>query len=259
VNIVAGNREQAEAFYFGGLGLTRDPARAHGRTFWANLGKQQFHVEGVSEEPPQAVNGYIGLALPSVEDTLRRLRNVESLLAGTMFQIQEGEAGQPPVVVCPWGNHFVLLKAKSETPFGHPDGPGIRFVAFRVNSGHADKIAQFYSETYATPTSSKLGGESRASTVVVSPCSRFVFFEEQSPPERVQAQKGLHVAIYVAPFTSTFEKLHARSLVRSNPRFTHIDRCDTREEALASRQCAPSRHSVSRAQSNPQVSVLPHD
>mmetsp|Transcript_30210 Transcript_30210/g.71079 ORF Transcript_30210/g.71079 Transcript_30210/m.71079 type:complete len:199 (-) Transcript_30210:88-684(-) len=153
-----------------------------------------------------------------------------------MFQIQEGEAGQPPVVVCPWGNHFVLLKAKSETPFGHPDGPGIRFVAFRVNSGHADKIAQFYSETYATPTSSKLGGESRASTVVVSPCSRFVFFEEQSPPERVQAQKGLHVAIYVAPFTSTFEKLHARSLVRSNPRFTHIDRCDTREEALASRQ-----------------------
>ena len=38
INLVVGDRKLSETFYFGGLGLTRDPNKSHGTTVWANCG-----------------------------------------------------------------------------------------------------------------------------------------------------------------------------------------------------------------------------
>jgi hypothetical protein len=38
INLVVGDRRHSETFYFGGLGLTRDPNKSHGTTVWANCG-----------------------------------------------------------------------------------------------------------------------------------------------------------------------------------------------------------------------------
>ena len=46
---------------------------------------------------------------------------------------------------------------------------------------------------------------------------------------------GLHMCIYIANFKATYERLHTLGLTFTNPRFVHLDRCDTYEEAAASR------------------------
>ena len=46
---------------------------------------------------------------------------------------------------------------------------------------------------------------------------------------------GLHICIYIADFKRRYEQLQARGLVFTNPRFIHLDMCDTWEQAAASR------------------------
>jgi hypothetical protein len=54
--------------------------------------------------------------------------------------------------------------------------------------------------------------------------------------QRLDQMKGMHICIYAAPvFRELYQRLAARSLVWTNPRFTHLDRCDTVDEALAAR------------------------
>jgi hypothetical protein len=46
INLVVGDKDITEAFYFTGLGLTRDPQRPAGRTIWANAGYVDRVVRG---------------------------------------------------------------------------------------------------------------------------------------------------------------------------------------------------------------------
>ena len=63
INIVVGDRQEAERFYFEeGLGCYRDPAKPGGPgtsgTMWANLGNQQFHLaQEEDDDPRQVVRG----------------------------------------------------------------------------------------------------------------------------------------------------------------------------------------------------------
>jgi len=141
LNIVVGaDAALAEAFYFGGLGLTRDPTqklKADGSgTIWANCGHwQQFHLALSADEeadPPQVLPGAIGLALPSLRSALARLQapRLAAQLRGTRFAVTavEVERRQREVAAaaaeeeaepelafvaatCPWGNTFYLYDA----------------------------------------------------------------------------------------------------------------------------------------------------
>ena len=47
---------------------------------------------------------------------------------------------------------------------------------------------------------------------------------------------GLHVCVYIASFRQAYERFAQRGLAWTNPRFAHLDTCDTYAEAHASRQ-----------------------
>mmetsp|Transcript_32931 Transcript_32931/g.102053 ORF Transcript_32931/g.102053 Transcript_32931/m.102053 type:complete len:219 (+) Transcript_32931:302-958(+) len=157
VNIVVGRRDLAERFYFEeGLGCFTDPAKprtpgAKG-TMWANLGSQQFHLaEEADDDPPQAVRGSIGLALPDVDAACARL---ERLAAEVPSVNVERHSDARFTATCPWGNVFHCYAARrgekdAEKPkmvglhagdgyaggdaFGVRGGPGIRYVEFLVD------------------------------------------------------------------------------------------------------------------------------
>jgi hypothetical protein len=54
---------------------------------------------------------------------------------------------------------------------------------------------------------------------------------------RLEQIKGVPICIYTAPhFRELYQQLASRDLIWSNPRFAHLDSCDTTlDEALASR------------------------
>ena len=73
-------------------------------------------------------------------------------------------------------------------------------------------------------------------TVSVGPGVHLVFSERQDLTEAdLQRMRGVHICIYVAAFQSLYERLSARGLIWTNPRFTHLDSCDSWDEAQASR------------------------
>ena len=51
----------------------------------------------------------------------------------------------------------------------------------------------------------------------------------------LQKMKGVHICVYAADFEGLYHRLKDRNLIWTNPRFTHLDSCDTWEEAVASR------------------------
>ena len=84
-----------------------------------------------------------------------------------------------------------------------------------------------------------------SATVAVGPSVHLVFTEDGSEPltdasEARQAGpgggEGLHICVYISDFRGTFERMSARGLVWTNPRFKHLDTCDDYAEAVASRQ-----------------------
>ena len=97
MNIVVGDRELAERFYFEeGLGCTRDPAKPGGPgtsgTMWANLGHQQFHLAAEADDDPrQVVNGAIGLCLPDVAHAADRLKVLAAEIDGVTVQVHDAQ------------------------------------------------------------------------------------------------------------------------------------------------------------------------
>ena len=48
--------------------------------------------------------------------------------------------------------------------------------------------------------------------------------------------EGIHICVYIASFRRTFDRLSRLGLTWTNPRFAHLDTCDSYAEAHASRQ-----------------------
>lgn len=63
-----------------------------------------------------------------------------------------------------------------------------------------------------------------------------MFTKAELTEEQVAAGQGIHVCIYIAMFEQKYQQLKQADLIWTNPRFLHLDTCDTLEEAKASRQ-----------------------
>lgn len=173
-------------------------------------------------------------------------------------------------VTCPWGNTFHLydisidkdvdtsdpLEASPQKMVNlHREGsiygshrmavrgqPGIRAVEISCAKGTSAKIAQFY-KTFlgcaVVPHSSSdttTNSIYDAVAVSVGPGVQLLFVEnEDLTNEHCERMKGVHICIYIPNFKSTYETLQRQGLIWTNPRFTHLDSCDTWEEAYESR------------------------
>ncbi len=124
-------------------------------------------------------------------------------------------------------------------------GPGIRYVEFVLPQGvKAQDVCDFYVGTVCCSASvgkSTSGVECCLVSVgaglhlvyVEAPASSSLSKEQED--DLFHRMKGIHLCIYVHEFRSLYERLKDRSLVWTNPRFTHLDTCDTWEEAKKSR------------------------
>ena len=186
-------------------------------------------------------------------------------LAGTRFSIREYDNPNILTVTCPWGNTFHLYdisidderkdNTESVSPHKmvnlHRDGaaygsdrmavrgqPGIRAVEIACRKGTVEKIQRFY-ETCLGCSTAKQQVESTgdiAVAVSVGPGVQLLFIEnDQVTNNDLQRMNGVHICIYLSNFQSTYQTLKNQNLIWTNPRFTHLDSCDTWEEAFASR------------------------
>lgn len=256
LNLVVGQESGwTEHFYFRGLGLTRDPARPCGPTIWANIGQQQFHLVGSTgaDEPPQVINGTIGIALPDLDALKDRLEQLSSSqnLSGSMFGFIKYQLDGKIVaieVTCPWGNRFVahstsLPHAKPTGPvpstvlgkmhhgvdkyLGVRGGAGIKYIEFLTEPGTADKIGEFYNTHFGCGTDAVKGHQ----IVGIGQGVSLIFTEVEGATSDPR-QSGCHIAIYLSHFEKMLDSFIAKGLTWTNPRFATLDSCDTKEQAM---------------------------
>lgn len=247
----------------------------HPGTMWANLGSQQFHLAMPKpDDPPQAIYGSIGLCVPYLDDTVARLMQLRDNLreSGDQFpsviQVNDYIPGERATVYCPWGNVFHLydisyhtdpilpVSAGNKNPPkmvtihapGKVDtggrmcvrsGPGIRYVEFKCSDPRG--AAMFYHRKFGCAVFNQPGVHSNsehwAVNIGVGPV-HFVFTSvkdiSNTPDEANEAvarQVGVHACLYVSNFAQLYDTLPTFT----NPRFKHLDTCDTIQEALDSR------------------------
>ena len=142
----------------------------------------------------------------------------------------------------PYGSHRMAVRGQ----------PGIRFVQVTCPNGKAPAIAQFYREilgctvTERKAINSEKGEEQpqpACTLVSVGPGVHLVFVESSTESDddddgyqrMAHAMKGVHICFYADDFQGLYQRLANRQLIWTNPRFVHLDTCDTWEEARASR------------------------
>ena len=257
INIVIGDRATAEHFYFTALGCTLD---ANGRD--ANIGQQQFHIATSIEEAPQVIAGSVGLAMPGLDKLRARLEAARAPLDGTLYDW--ADHGEFVCATCPWGNTFYVWDCDAASGSGATssdatdeplpkmhqfhlgiddgmsvrrgptgaDGAGIRFVEFRCPD--ACKCASFYKRMFGSPVT--MAPEASAAAVGVGPSVHLIFTASGVTETESACARGIHICVYITNFATAYAALKEKGLIWTNPRFKHLDRCDTFEEAAASRQ-----------------------
>jgi len=129
--------------------------------------------------------------------------------------------------------------------------PGIRYVEIACRMGTVDSIAEFYEQMlgcHVTRTNAELdidsttndgsnaSSEVKVAIVCVGPGVHMAFVENQQLSDNaIQQMEGVHACFYIPNFQGTYNTLKDRNLIWTNPRFTHLDSCDSWEEACASR------------------------
>lgn len=257
INLVVGSKELAEYFYIDVLGCTRDG----GKSFHVNLGQQQFHL-AENGEPPQRITGSIGLTVPNLKTVKERIKDAVEVLRDTQFKILN-DSPECLTVRCPWGNCMHLYSVQDDClqPTAqsarkmenlHAEGgsygsqrmavrgnPGIRYIEITCPPKQSSAVARFYREMLGCTVFEFSGdedSEATAATVCVGPGVHLVFVESiKSSPEDTKKMEGVHVCFYVNDFKVLYKKLEARRLIWSNPRFLHLDSCDTWNDAKSCR------------------------
>lgn len=272
LNLLVGPREESNAFFCGFLGCVPEP----GRSWHVNLGSQQFHLG----EAPRAglehvLTGSVCLAVPSLDAMRTRVAAATRALGHTRFAVADN--GDHLLVTCPAGSNYVCFDADPPAAASVPAAeagtavpkmvtlhmgldeslavracghPGIRWVEFRCRAGTARRVGLFYEEMLGC----RVRHSEDACVVSVGPGVCFIFHELAGAPlteaqERAQAGpgshadggEGLHCCVYVERFKECFERLDARGLVATNPRFRRLDECDSYAQAHASRTLRFSR------------------
>lgn len=233
VNITIPDQRLATIFYMSGLGLTRDPYLMTGiDNMWVNVGESQFHLP---TGEPQVVRGCIGLVVPDLDALAARLRNVESLLAGTRFA---WSAHRDHVdTVCPWGNR--IRCHAPEARFGART-LGMPYIEFEVPQGSAQAIADFYREMIGAPAKV----EARTATVTAGAEQSLRFRETAAAPPPYD---GHHMQIYFADFSGPYQRLLARDLVTMETdqheyRFIDIVDREGKVQFAIEHECRSLRH-----------------
>lgn len=267
INLVVGDQNLAKYFYIRFLGFTPDDST---KSFHINLGQQQFHLAETGDSP-QIVAGEIALTVPSLTTLRERIPPAMEALKGTEFNVQDNDDCMR--ITCPWGNRFsvydvlrdaqvaenlpkTLTARKMENlhAIGGAYGThrmavrgkaGIRYVQIDCPYGKSSAIARFYREILGCAvqemeSNDDQGSPMRTAIVSVGPGVHLVFLETEqvSAKELVknyQAMEGVHVCFYANDFKALYQRLAARNLIWTNPRFVHLDTCDTWQEAKASR------------------------
>jgi catechol 2,3-dioxygenase-like lactoylglutathione lyase family enzyme len=222
----------------------------------------QFHL-AATDEPPQRVTGSIGLTVPNLQRIRDRVETAQTELEGTMFSVQKCEEDSKIMTVsCPWGNTFHLYDMSIDDDYRttatitaqkmvnlHLEGgaygshrmavrgkPGIRFAEIATSVGTIDAIARFYETMLGCIVLRRNVDTAETAAVSVGPGVHLVFVESPSlSNDQVEQMKGVHACIYISSFQETYQRLKKHNLIWTNPRFTHLDSCDTWEEAVASR------------------------
>ena len=165
----------------------------------------------------------------------------------------------------PWGNRFNIFSLQDDSQLSrseplstpmkmvnmHAEGgvygshrmavrgkPGIRFIEVPCPKGKSSNVATFYRELVGCVVWEAHRDNRDCAIVEVGPGIHLVFVEhtaEQIPAESIQAMEGIHVCVYVNDFAALYQRLSDRKLIWTNPRFVHLDSCDTWDEARASR------------------------
>jgi catechol 2,3-dioxygenase-like lactoylglutathione lyase family enzyme len=262
LNLLCGARAEADDFYVGLLGFHPEP----GRSWHVNMGSQQLHLaEAPSKGLEHRLTGSVGLTVPSLKAIRSRVARAKSQLSHTCFEVEDQESIM--LVTCPWGNTYVCHEVSDGsggggggvTPRGiprmacchagldqgmsvrAPGGSGIRYIEFRVRRGTVQRIGQFYETIFEC----KVSYSESTAIVLVGPAVHLVFHDvadrpltdkEESQQAGVGGGEGVHCCIYISHFKLAYERLWKLGLVWTNPRFAHLDTCDTYEQAVASRQ-----------------------
>ena len=205
VNVQQPDQRLATLFYIVGLGGTRDPYLFVGLdNMWVNFGRSQFHMP-TREPMPQVLRGTVGLVLPDLAVTRKRLAQVEAQLAGTKFAWRD--AGAHLEATCPWGNRFRLHAPAPE--FG-PTDLGMAYIECDVAPGTAEGIARFYAEVMGAPARAVTRSGSPSAAVSVGR-NQHLYFTETSKP--LPEYDGHHFQIYIADFSGPYRWLLERKLV----------------------------------------------
>jgi len=200
VNVTMPDQRLATLYYVTGLGLTRDPYLMTGvDNMWVNVGESQFHLPTGA---PQVFRGTIGLVVPDLAALTERLQRVESSLRETRFAFTAHDGFVD--TTCPWGN-----RVRCHAPDGALFGArtlGMAYVELDVPRGTAQHIATFYRDVLHAPA--RVDGPTAVVTAGARQTLRF-----RETDASIAAYDGHHLQIYIADFSSPYERLRSRGLV----------------------------------------------
>ncbi|HUB16169.1 MAG TPA: hypothetical protein VMB34_29760 [Acetobacteraceae bacterium] len=205
VNVTVPDQQKATAYYFMGLGLTRDPYLMAGlENMWVNVGRGQFHLP---TREAQVVRGTTALVLPDREALLRRLSGVRKYLEGTKFDFCESNDGVE--TICPWGNR-IRVHTPDPTRFGAMR-VGMPYVEFDVPEGTSLwGIARFYTEILGGIAGVAKDERGCYAWASVSGESKVTYRETDKP---LPPYDGHHIQITLADFSGPHKKLKERGLI----------------------------------------------
>lgn len=250
LNLNVLSTEVALAFYEA-LGCRRDARRPMDKTLHSNCGPlTQFHTPSPANEAyiagsgAQRWRGEIELVYESPESLAAAASRVAvlreaQLFAGTLLAVGSPTEDGSVKISGPYGNAFRLrvatgpeLAALRPAAGWRPGSEqsqciGMRGASLLVPPGTAERGAKFYEKVLGF-SCQELGPG---------------LWAVQGGPEQVQQlllrevegatgkEVGEHMAIYIADFEGSFQRLLQLGLIWVNPRFEHLDRSTTLEEA----------------------------
>jgi hypothetical protein len=204
VNTRIPDQRLSTLFHVTGMGFTRDPyLMTSTDNMWINIGRSQFHLPTGA---PQVLRGSIGVVVPDLTALSRRLAALRGQLAGTRFEVHEGNDFIE--ALSPWGNRL-RCHAPDSARFGRIN-LGVPYVAFDVALGAAPGIARFYRDILGAPATVRDGDEGPTARVMIGVDQELLFRETERalPP-----YDGHHIQIYVGDFAGPYRRLVERGLI----------------------------------------------